>query len=130
MGLRSESAKPTESLTKKKDSMGTTEAKREDGKVFFPQKLEANKEPQPTPEEALRYAIKKELLKENPRMEKYPHLINLATDLIHWRWTGKKVANGYIQATINHVNFGINITKEMLDECGLEYNTLQRSKER
>ena len=55
---------------------------------------------------------KERILKENPRIGKCPSLLTLFIEILFYRWSSKKKKTGYINATINQISIGIQLTEE------------------
>ncbi len=60
------------------------------------------------------------LIVEQPRLSEYPHLLNIFLDILMFRLETKKNKVCMLRATINQINVGINITREVLHENGLD----------
>ncbi len=56
--------------------------------------------------------IKKMFVRANPRFENSPTILNLVTEIIHYRYKSKKKKGGYVQATINQLNFGFQVPED------------------
>lgn len=65
------------------------------------------------------------IVKENPQLTPYKRMIGLLTEIIHFRWKGKKNKEGYVQGTLNSITVGITVSKEDLDAYNLDYNSIQ-----
>lgn len=64
------------------------------------------------------------IIKENPRLTTKPQLLGMFVELIMFRLETKKDKVCQLKATINHINVGVNITKEIINEYGLDSNSL------
>ena len=65
------------------------------------------------------------IVKENPQLTPYKRMVGLLTEIIHFRWKGKKNKIGYVQGTLNSITIGITVTKEDLDAYNLDYDSVQ-----
>ncbi len=63
---------------------------------------------------------KDKITTENPRLLKCPKLLELFTEILHYRWSGKKKKSGYIQATVNQISVGIQLTEEESNAVSLD----------
>ena len=68
---------------------------------------------------------KEKITKENPRLIGYPNLLNLFVEILFYRWSGKKKKDGYVQATINQISVGVQLTEEESNAVMLDDNPVQ-----
>ncbi len=68
---------------------------------------------------------KEKITHENPRLLGYPNLLNLFVEILFYRWSGKKKKDGYVQATINQISVGIQLTEEESNAVMLDDNPVQ-----
>jgi hypothetical protein len=78
-----------------------------------------------TPKSTLKDVVMALLIVEQPRLTKYPHLLNIFLDILMFRLETKKSKVCALKATVNQINVGINITEEILNEHGLGDDTIQ-----
>ena len=49
---------------------------------------------------------------ENPRLLGCPNLLEMFTEILFYRWIGKKKKTGHVQATINQITVGLQLTEQ------------------
>ena len=64
------------------------------------------------------------IAKDNPRLIKFPKILDLLIELIHYRWTGKEKKTGYVQATVNQISVGIQLSEEEVHNVMLGDDTV------
>ena len=67
---------------------------------------------------------KKRIIEENPRLKGCPSLLKLFTEILFYRWSSKKKKTGYINATINQISIGIQLTEEEANAIMLDNSSI------
>ena len=75
-----------------------------------------------TPKRSFKDVAREKILTENPRLRKLTYLMELFTEILFYRWSGKKKKHGYIQATINQISVGMQLTEEEANAIMLDDN--------